>query len=101
MECQQKFFKEWVDEAGRRLRSVRARSKTVAYRFVTLWVSAFRTDMLSLLTSAIVGASGAEFCVSSIKKSMFVVRLLPLMAALGDMRMPEVGCKTKDDVENE
>lgn len=34
-------------------------SGAATYRFVTLWVSALRVDVLSLLTSAIVGASGA------------------------------------------
>jgi hypothetical protein len=33
-------------------------------------VSAFRTDVFSLVTSAMLGASGAEFWVSSIKKSI-------------------------------
>jgi hypothetical protein len=39
-------------------------------------VSALRVDVLSLLTSAILGTSGAEFWVSSIEKSMFVVKFL-------------------------
>ena len=41
-----------------------------AYRFVTLWVSALRVDMPSLVCSAMEGWSGAEFWVSSREKSM-------------------------------
>jgi hypothetical protein len=60
-------------------------------RFVTLCVSAFRTDEPSLVTSAMLGASGAEFCVSSMAKSMFVMRCWrwPLRAS---SRMPVAGC---------
>ena len=58
------------------------------YRLVTLWVSALRVNVLSLLTSAILGASGAEFWVSSIEKSMLVVKSSVMaMAASGDLTM--------------
>jgi hypothetical protein len=60
------------------------RSRT--YRLVTLWVSALRVNVLSLLTSAILGASGAAFWVSSIEKSMLVVKyLVMVMAASGEL----------------
>jgi hypothetical protein len=49
-------------------------------------VSTLRVDVLSLLISAILGASGAEFWVSSIEKSMFVVKSsIIAMAASGDL----------------
>jgi hypothetical protein len=51
-------------------------------------VSALRVNVLSLLTSAILGASGAEFWVSSIEKSMLVVKSSVMaMAASGDLTM--------------
>jgi hypothetical protein len=68
----------------RRLEGMRPRAVWETYRFVTLWVSAFRTDGLNLLTSAMVGAPGAEFCVSSIEKSMFRYEVLA-MAASGEL----------------
>ena len=61
------------------------------YRFVTLCVSAFRAEVPSLLTSAMEGASGAEFCESSVEKSIFGNEVLAI-AGLSELRMRVAGC---------
>lgn len=93
MPCQWVVPENLVDCVGWVVQVTRPRAGCRTYRFVTLWVSAFRIDVLSLVTSAIVGASGAAFCVSSIEKSMLECKALSAAALRG---LENDGCRMRD-----